>query len=456
MKTLGMSAAALSLGNFAQATSSRGNSDRPNIIFILADDLGYGDLGCYGQQKIKTPNIDRMAAEGMLFTQNYAGSTVCAPSRFTLMMGRHIGHARTTGQGQCLMPEDVTVAKLLKGAGYATACIGKWGLGQTGSTGIPNKQGFDYWFGFLNQGRAHFYYPLYVWRNAENFYLEGNQGGKKGGYVHDLFTAEALVFIKDNKDKPFFLYLPYTIPHAELTAPDDSMKQYEGKFEEQAYITSSEKAGGGTRGPDGKGYCSQKTPRAAFAAMVSRMDRDVGRIIDLLKRLGLDENTIVMFSSDNGPHEEGGNDPVFWKSSGPLRGIKRDLYEGGIRVPLVIRWPGKIKAGSASNHICAFWDFLPTCAELAGVKPPGQIDGISMVPALRGQPEKQKKHEFLYWKFKNMQAVRMGDWKAFCLEQKDKTELELYNLEEDIGEKNNIADKHPDVVKKIEKIIRSS
>lgn len=429
-------------------TVSDVNKQKPNIIFILADDLGYGDLGCYGQQKIQTPNLNQMAAEGMRFTQHYAGSTVCAPSRCALMTGLHTGHCVIRGNALVpLRPADVTVAQLLKKARYTTGLIGKWGLGEADSTGIPRKKGFDYFFGYLNQAHAHTYYPSYLWRNEEKVELESNVAGQKGTYSHDLLTDEALQFVERNRRQPFFLYLAYTIPHAELAVPEDSLKQYEGKFPEKPF--------------EGGHYAAQKTPRAAFAAMVSRMDRDIGQLFDKLKEFGIDENTIVFFSSDNGPHKEGGADPDFFNSAGPLRGIKRDLYEGGIRVPMLARWPGKIKPASVSDHISAFWDFLSTCTELAGIKTPDNIDGISMAPMLLGRPEQQKKHRFLYWEFHEQggkQAVRMGGWKAVKLNvHKDPdSPIELYNLKNDIGENHNIADQYPEIVTKIKKLLKTA
>ena len=453
---------------FASASSAA--EKRPNIIFILADDLGYGDLGCYGQDKIRTPNLDRMAAEGMRFTQHYAGNTVCAPSRCALMTGLHCGHAYVRGnylmdhikfEGDLPIPPDtVTVAKILKRAGYTTAIIGKWGMGGPGTTGIPNKQGFDYFFGYLDQIRAHSYYPTHLWRNEEKVELEANRDGRRSTYSHDLLTKEALEFVGRNKQKPFFLYLTYTIPHAELAVSEDSLKQYEGKFPEQPF--------------EGGNYRAQKTPRAAFAAMITRMDRDIGQIFRLLKQLGIDESTFVMFSSDNGPHKEGGADPEFFDSNGTLSGIKRDLYEGGIRVPTIARWPDKIKPGSVSDHISAFWDFLPTACQLAGINPPNGIDGISYLPELLGK--KQKQHEYLYWEFFSYnwrwkpgsktqwrnrferQAVRMGDWKGIRLNvyKNPNGPIELYNLKNDIGEKHNMTDRHPEVVAKIEKYLKTS
>jgi len=416
---------------------------RPNIIFILADDLGYGDLGCYGQKEIKTPNLDKIAAEGMRFTDHYAGSTVCAPSRCVLMTGLHSGHCWIRGNARVpLRPSDVTVAELLKKAGYTTGIIGKWGLGEAGSTGIPNKKGFDYWFGYLNQRHAHNYYPEFLWRNTEKVRLKnvvkpvnppGGVATKRVEYSHDLFTQEAVKFVERNKNRPFFLYLAYTIPHANNEAGKKGME------------VPSLQPYGDKDWPE---------PQKGHAAMITRMDRDIGKLMARLQELGLDENTLVMFSSDNGPHREGGNNPDFNDSNGPLRGIKRDLYEGGIRVPLLARWPGKIKAGSVSNYISGFWDFMPTCCELVGMEPPKDIDGISMVPTLRGQDKKQEKHKFLYWEFHEQgkkQAVRIGNWKGIRLNVAKNPDgpIELYNLKEDIGEKHNVADQHPEIVAKM-------
>jgi arylsulfatase A-like enzyme len=421
---------------------------RTNIIFILADDLGYGDLGCYGQETIKTPNLDQMATEGMRFTDHYAGSTVCAPSRCTLMTGRHTGHCLVRGNARVpLRPADVTVAELLKEAGYTTGIIGKWGLGEPASTGIPNKQGFDYWFGYLNQRHAHNYYPEYLWRNEEKFTLKnevnhvingrdrtpGGVATKRVEYSHDLFTKEALDFIDRSAQNNFFLYLAYTIPHANNEAGNKGM-------EVPSYEPYADK--------------DWPEPQKGHAAMITRMDRDIGVLFTKLKTLGLDEDTLVMFSSDNGPHKEGGADPKFFDSNGPLRGHKRALYEGGIRVPMIARWPGVIDPGSESNHISAFWDFLPTCCEVAGIEAPKDIDGISMVPTLVGQPGLQIKREFLYWEFHEQgkkQAVRMGKYKGVRLNVATNPHgpIELYNLEEDIGEEHNIAAEHPDIVAKM-------
>lgn len=424
--------------------------ERPNIIYIMADDLGYGDLGCYGQKKFSTPNIDRMAAEGKVFTQHYAGSTVCAPSRASLMTGLHTGHTTIRGnkeyepEGQHPLPAGtVTVASLLKQAGYATAATGKWGLGGPGTEGEPNNHGFDLFYGYLCQRQAHFYYQDHLWKNRERVDLPGNAGGKREQYTHDMIADQAIDFIKTNSKNPFFLYVPFTIPHAELAVPEDDLAAFRGKFPEEPYV--------------GRHYGSQDYPHAAFAAMVTRMDRDVGRILDTLKELGLDENTIVFFTSDNGPHKEGGHDPQFFDSNGLLRGHKRDLYEGGIRVPFIARWPGKIASGTQSDHVSAFWDFLPTACELAGIEPPGDIDGISFVPALMDKSN-QKKHDYLYWEFYeggSKQAVRFGDWKAIRFNVKGKADgpIELYNLADDPGEQNDVADQHPELVNKARELL---
>ncbi len=405
---------------------------RPNIIFILADDLGYGDLGCYGQKVIRTPHLDRMATEGVRFTDCYAGSTVCAPSRCALMTGLHTGHCRVRGNALVpLLPEDVTVAELLKQAGYATGIVGKWGLGEPDTTGLPNRQGFDYWFGYLNQRNAHNYYPEFLWRNEEKAELPGNLEGAKGEYSHDLFTQEALEWVHAHASEPFFLYLAYTIPHANNELGRET--------------------GNGMEVPTDAPYSDEKwaQPQKGHAAMITRMDRDIGSLLSLLKELGIDEETIVFFTSDNGPHKEGGADPAFFDSSGPLRGFKRDLYEGGIRVPMMVRWPGRIPGGRESDQPWTFWDFLPTAAQFAGVKAPEGIDGISMLPALFGR--QQKSHEFLYWEFHErgfQQAVRMGNWKA--VRKGTKKPIELFDLLKDIGETTDIAAEHPDVVATIE------
>lgn len=446
LKTLGLGAAALAVPGCANVLDRPGGSEgprRPNIIFILADDLGYGDLGCYGQKRIRTPNLDRMAAEGIRFTDHYAGSTVCAPSRCSLMTGLHMGHAlvrdnrEVRPMGQYPLPADTaTVARLMQQAGYATALIGKWGLGGPGSTGIPNRQGFNYFYGYLCQRHAHNYYPEFLFRNEDRVPLQGNRVAEprpdgagfaveRAQYSHDLLAQEALAFVERNRARPFFLYLALTIPHANNEGGQKGMEV-----------------------PSLEPYTNEDwpEPQKGHAAMITRMDRDIGRLLAKIKELGLDEETLVIFTSDNGPHREGGNNPEFNDSNGPLRGIKRDLYEGGIRVPMIARWPGSIKPGGESDHVSAFWDFLPTACEIAGVKPHEGIDGISYLPALLGR--EQKKHEFLYWEFESKQAMRMGDWKGLRFGTKGK--LALYNLKDDIGEKNDVAGLHPDIVAKIE------
>jgi arylsulfatase A-like enzyme len=422
----------------AQSPGPRGRP--PNIIFILADDLGYGDLGCYGQKRIQTPRLDRMAAEGLRFTQVYAGSTVCAPSRSVLMTGQHTGHTRIRGNARHpLLTEDLTVAEVLKTAGYRTGLIGKWGLGEADSTGAPNRQGFDYFFGYLNQRHAHNYYPTFLWRNEARVSLRNtvpNEDAEGSGvsnnkleYSHDLIAAEALKFIEDHRRRPFFLYLAFTLPHANNEAREKGMEV-----------------------PELGSYADKDWPEAqkAHAAMITRLDRDVGRVLARLKELGLDRQTIVFFSSDNGPHREGGNDPEFNDSNGGWRGIKRDLYEGGIRVPMIVRWPGRVPAGAVSRQVWSFADFLPTAAELAGAKLAHRIDGISFLPAILGKNREQKQHAYLYWEFyerPSAQAVRMGDWKGVAIPFGGP--LELYNLKDDPGEQHNIAERHPEIVAKI-------
>lgn len=418
---------------------------KPNIVFIMADDLGYGDLSCYGQAKFKTPNIDRMAAEGLRFTQYYAGSTVCAPSRCALMTGYHTGRAYVRGNAeQPLRPEDVTVARVLKGAGYATALIGKWGLGLEKTTGAPHRQGFDYSFGYLDQVHAHKQYTDHLFRNGERVELDGQQ------WSNDLFTKESEEFIEKNKEKPFFLYLSYTNPHAELLVPEDSLEPFKGKFPEKPFVNGQGDA------PGAKGYRSQPAPHAAFAAMVTRMDRDVGRILEKIKALGLDNDTIVFFTSDNGPHREGGADPEFFDSNGPLRGIKRDMTEGGIRVPMIARWPGKTRPGTVTDLVHAHWDFLPTAAALAGIGlGRDDLDGESFYPVLTGMPQMARLKP-LYWEFHERGfdvAVRTGDWKGIRIGLDGP--IQLYDLKNDPGEARDLAAENPEVVAKIDALMKS-
>ncbi len=437
----------------------------PNIIFIMADDLGYGDLGSYGQRKIRTPHLDQMAKEGIRFTQFYAGSPVCAPSRCVLMTGKHGGHAyirdnkEVQPEGQWpISDSEVTIAEMLKTRGYATGAFGKWGLGFVGSEGDPNKQGFDLFYGYNCQREAHNFYPDHLWRNNQKIMLEGNARGITGKqYSHDLIEAEALQFIRDNREKPFFAYVPFTIPHLALQVPEDSLAEYVGKWEDPPY--------------DGKnGYLPHPHPRAAYAAMITRMDRSVGRILALLKELGLERDTLVVFTSDNGgafgevtrgdfefkPGRMGGTDYVFFGSTGNSRAFKGSVYEGGIRVPFIARWPGKIKAGTVSQLPAVFYDVLPTLAEIVGLPAQKGSDGISFLPTLLGKGN-QRPHEFLFWDFGGyggQQAVRLGRWKGVRRNlHRGNTNLELYDLASDPGERQNLASQQPEMLKKIEKIL---
>ncbi len=434
--TAGIILAALAQGPMSARADAPGS--RPNILFILADDLGYGDLGCYGQEQIRTPNLDRLAAEGRRFTDFYAGSTVCAPSRCVLMTGKHTGHCLIRGNAKTnLRPDDVTVAEILKGAGYDTALIGKWGLGHEGSDGVPTRQGFDSFFGYLDQTHAHNYYPTFLMRDEHREPLRNvvpNEGAvgqgvasKKLDYSHDLFAREALGFVDRHKDRPFFLYLALTIPHANNEAGKDGMEVPDlGPYKDRDW----------------------PAPEKAHAAMITRMDADLGLLFERLKRDGIDERTIVFFSSDNGPHREGGHNPDASDSNGPLRGTKRDMYEGGIRVPMIVRWPGHVPAGTVSHHVGYFGDVMATLAALAGVEPPKDIDSLSFLPAILGHDGEQKEHPYLYWEFYEQgssQAVRMGDWKAIR-KPMFTGPIALYNLKDDLGEQSDVAREHPDLV----------
>lgn len=450
-------------------------NERPNIIYILADDLGYGDLGSFGQEHIHTPNLDRMAQEGMQFTQHYAGSTVCAPSRAVLMTGLHTGHAPIRGNKEILpigqyplQYGTVTIPKILSEAGYVTGGFGKWGLGYPGSEGMPSYQGFDEFFGYLDQRRAHFYYPEFLFhdirgRQLQRVHLEGNkvrdnperhpgsgQAIHAEQYSADVINEAALSFIEKNNEGPFFLYLPSLIPHAELAVPEDELKLYldengESIFSEEPF--------------EGNHYTAQPMPRATYAAMVTRLDRHVEQIFNKIEELGISENTLVIFTSDNGSHSAGGYHYSMNDSNAPFRGGKRDLYEGGIRVPTIAWWPGKIESGTINDHISYFPDMLPTFSELANAPIPPGIDGVSMVPTLLGG--EQQKHEYLYWEFHEQggkQAVRKGDWKGIRLEvfENPNGPIELYNLREDISEENNVADQHPEIIEEIDQIMKKA
>jgi arylsulfatase A-like enzyme len=418
---------------------------KPNIILILADDLGYGDVGCYGQTHIQTPNIDRLASEGVRFTQAYAGSAVCAPSRCAMITGLHTGHSFVRGNArQNLRADDITIAEVLKPAGYATALMGKWGLGDEGSDGLPTRQGFDHFFGYLNQGHAHNSWPTFLIRDEQRIALNNvvpdelsngrGVASKRVDFSNDLIHHDILNWIDTHKSgSPFLLLACYTLPHAN----------------NEAHVVEV---------PDLGIYKEKDWPETqkAYAAAITLLDRYVGEIVATVKQDGIDNDTIILFTSDNGPHREGGNDPQFFHSSGKLRGIKRDLYEGGIRVPMIARWPGRVEAGRTSDQVWAFWDLLPTAAELGGAKAPNPIDGISMLPAILGQPQTIQ-HEYLYWEFHEngfTQAIRMGDWKA--VRSGVKGPIELYDLGTDPGETIDVAAQHQPDVEKISKLLRAA
>ena len=435
---------------------------KPNIVYILADDLGYGDLSCYGQTNFQTPNIDKLAETGMRFTQHYSGSTVCAPSRSALMTGQHTGHTFIRGnkevqpEGQYpLEAKAVTMAELLKDAGYVTGAFGKWGLGAPGSEGDPNNQGFDEFFGYNCQRMGHNYYPYHMWHNQEKVMLLGNEGKGTADYGPEVIHKYAMKFLEDNKDESFFMYYPSIIPHAELFAPEEYMAKYRGKFLPEKNYKGVDDGPNYRLGP----YGSQPESHAAFAAMVDYLDMQVGEIVAKLKELGVYDNTLIIFTSDNGPHLEGGADPDYFNSNGPLRGYKRDLYEGGIRVPMIAVWNGKIEAGTESDHVSAFWDVMPTVTEMAGISAPENIDGISFLPTLLGK--EQKSHDYLYWEFherSGRQALRKGDWKLvrYNVLKPQETTTELYNLAEDIGEENNVAEENPELVNELVGLMKSA
>jgi arylsulfatase A len=441
---------------------------KPNVIFILTDDLGYGDLGCFGQKIIATPHIDQLATEGVRMTQHYAGSTVCAPSRCALMTGKHVGHGSIRGNqpvGQLLKPEETTLAEVFKKAGYTTGLIGKWGMGNKPANDDPLKNGFDYHFGFVDMWHAHTFFPEFLYKNGEKYRLEGNKsemtpeaqkifgenrkipediclgiGTQKAKYVPYEFDREVAEFIDKNKTQPFFLMLTVNTPHANSEFKKDGMEVTDyGEFE-------------------GKDW---KTPEKGFAKMIRDIDNTVGKISAQINELGLDENTIIVFTSDNGPHQEGGHSADYFDSNNILRGYKRDMYEGGIRVPTIVKWKNTIKANTETKHISAFWDWLPTMCDITGVAKPTSIDGISFLPILKGNAKAQKKHKYLYWEFYELggrQAVLWGDWKLIKLNVEDpaKMVVELYNLKTDISETKNIAKQNPSVVKQMESMMREA
>lgn len=440
-----------------------GEESKPNIIYILADDLGYGDLSFLGQEKFETPNIDKLAAKGMFFEEHYSGSTVCAPSRSSLMTGQHTGRTFVRGnrevqpEGQYpISDESLLIPEILKDAGYVSGIFGKWGLGYPGSEGEPLKQGFDVFYGFNCQRLGHHYYPYHLWNNEEKVMLDENVGEAKGTYAPNLIHDRTLQFIEDSKDQPFFCFVASIIPHAELVAPEEYMERFRGKLSEVKKYKGVDSGPKLRQGP----YQSQDEPRTAFAAMVALLDDQVGEIVAKTEELGIADNTLIIFTSDNGAHQEGGADPDFFDSNGVFRGHKRDLYEGGIHVPMIAYWPGKIEAASTTGHISAFWDMLPTFSDLAGLPMPEGIDGISILPTLLGEGA-QSNHPYLYWEFHERggrMAVRMGKWKGvrYDVFKKPNKPMELYDLSKDPGEKNNLASAHPEVVQRIEAIMKNA
>lgn len=435
----------------ATATLAFAQRRPPNIVWFMYDDLGSAGLGCYGQEKIQTPHSDRLAREGTRYTACYAGGSVCAPSRSVLMTGMHMGHTsiRSNPGGVPILPTDITVAEVLKKAGYATGCFGKWGLGDINTNGVPWKKGFDEFYGYLHQVHAHWYYPRFLFHNEKQDILPGNENGKRVTYSQDSIADKALAFIRRNAAQPFLCYVPLTIPHMELLVPDDSMAPYRGKIkEDKPYVDRRHH------------YADQPEPRTCYAGMVSRLDSYVGRIMALLKELNLDNDTIVFFTSDNGGATRLWGEEYF-KSNGPFRGHKQNMYEGGIRTPMIARWPGKIKAGSTSAHQWYFADFLATASEIAGVKPHA-TDGLSVLPVLMGK--KAKQHDYMYWEMPRqnkdgtfpqeqpLAAIRMGDFKA--VRPKPDAPLEIYNLKLDPAESRDLASSRPDLLKKLDEMMR--
>jgi arylsulfatase A len=462
----------LLLSSACASLEAGGSGDgRPNILLILTDDLGYSELGSYGQTHIRTPRLDRLAAEGMRFTDHHSGSPVCAPSRCVLLTGLHTGHAFIRGnkemggwgpdepEGQLPLPEDTTtLARLLQERGYATAAIGKWGLGGPGSSGHPNRQGFDHFYGYLCQRVAHNYYPTHLWRNEERDLLEGNEWfsahqklaevpadleaysrfeGKQ--YAPDLLLDEALEFLSAHRNEPFFLYFATPVPHVAIQVPADSLSEYAGSFADEPYLGK-------------RGYLPHPEPRAGYAAMVTRMDRDIGCLLDRLEELGIADDTIVIFTSDNGPTFNGGTDSAFFESAAPFRGLKCSVYEGGIRVPMIVRWPGRIAPDSSSDLLSGFQDFLPTLQELTGGEAPRETDGISLAPTLLGRGE-QREHEAMYWEYPEadgQQALRLGKWKVVRRGlRKGEGTFALYDLATDPAESHDLAAEHPELVEEL-------
>ncbi|PCE66700.1 arylsulfatase [Sediminicola luteus] len=446
-------------------------SKKPNIVYILADDLGYGDIGPYGQKNIHTPNLDLLAQQGMLFTQHYSGSAVCAPSRCALMTGKHSGrgdirgNARFPGASEGQIPlkeETVTIAQVLQKQGYKTGIIGKWGLGYPGSSGSPENKGFDFFYGFNCQTHAHGYYPTYLWKNQDMWPIENpdiplreamdttgietlhaDLFKKYQGQNHanDLMLAEGVKFIKDQAKNPFFLYYASPLPHVALQVPENDLELYSGTFEETPYLGQ-------------RGYVPNWEPKATYAAMISKLDNEVGTLIQTLKDQGIYQNTLVIFASDNGPSVAGGANPQHFNSSGGLRNHKGSVYEGGIRVPMIASWPGNIKAGSISGHVSAFWDIFPTLAEVAGAPSQNDIDGLSLLPTLLGK--KQAQHDHLYWEYNKSQSVIQGDWKGVRHWSKGQVgSMELYHLKNDPKEQHDLAKEQPAIIAKMEKIMES-
>ncbi|MGJ8643816.1 MAG: arylsulfatase [Luteolibacter sp.] len=436
---------------------------KPNIIYILADDLGYGDLGFLGQEKFATPNIDRLAEKGMFFSEHYSGSSVCAPSRACLLSGKHSGKAYIRGNREIkpegqepILSEIELLPEMLREAGYVSGGFGKWGLGFPGSEGDPLNQGFDEFYGYNCQRLGHHYYPYHLWDGKEKVMLEENAGTAKGVYAPNLIHDKTLEFIEKHKDQPFFCYVASIIPHADLAAPEEYMEKFRGKFPQGKKYKGVDKGDRLRQGP----YQSQNEPRVAFAAMITLLDDQVGEIVAKTEELGIADNTLIIFTSDNGAHQEGGADPNFFDSNGIFRGHKRDLYEGGIHVPMVAYWPGKIAAGSESKQISAFWDMVPTFTELAGVDAPDDIDGISIIPSLLGKGE-QIDHSYLYWEFHERGgriAVRKGKWKAVKYNHfKDSgSHVELYDLSNDRSETKDVSGDYPEIVQELVKLMKEA